>query len=178
MSLVQLILKGRGQIRAQNIMLSAPGSVEQPIHTDSQWDKRRNRNPAPHYLTVLIPLVDQDLQTGGTRLYPGTHRDARLQPLFEGGTVRAFEKPQKAGVALVFDGLLQHHGTANTTSDFDRYFYYMAISTGVDPNTEVTGTTWKFKGQKTSKDLREQALQDAYRAMKVQEGVSTTTKMG
>ena len=75
MSLVQLILKGRGQIRAQNIMLSAPGSVEQPIHTDSQWDKRRNRNPAPHYLTVLIPLVDQDLQTGGTRLHPGTHRD-------------------------------------------------------------------------------------------------------
>ena len=167
LSLVQLFLKGRGQIRAQNIMLSAPGSAEQPVHTDSQWPARE-RNPAPHYLTVLIPLTDQNLETGGTRVYPGTHRDARLQPLFEGGTVHHVENPQKAGTALVFDGLLQHHGTANVTADFDRYFYYMAICIGADPNTEVTGTNWKFKGEKTGKEIRQQALRDAQRAgMKV-----------
>ena len=176
LSLVQFLLKGRGQIRAQNIMLSAPGSVEQPVHTDSQWSNRSARNPGPHYLTVLIPLTDQDLQTGGTRVYPGTHRDARLAPLHEGGTVRPVEQPQKAGTALVFDGLLQHHGTANVTKDFDRYFYYMAICIGADPNTEVTGTNWK-KGGKSKKEIRAQAMEDAKRAMKQSEpGLSESIK--
>ena len=59
-------------------MLSEPGSARQPIHTDSNWDGHRNRDPRPHYFTILIPLTDQDLETGGTRVYPGTHRDINL----------------------------------------------------------------------------------------------------
>jgi hypothetical protein len=43
-----------------------------------------------------------------------------LSPQFEGGTVVAVEKPQKRGTAIVFDGLLQHHGTANITSTTSR----------------------------------------------------------
>lgn len=116
LNLVQYMLKGRGVIRAQNIMLSAPGSINQPVHTDSQWGTRTVRNPKPHYLTILIALTNQDLQTGGTKVYPGTHRDARLAPQFEGGTVVGVEKPQTRGTAIVFDGLLQHHGTANVTN--------------------------------------------------------------
>ena len=56
------------------------------------------------------------METGGTRVYPGTHRDARLSPQFEGGTIKYEEKPQTRGTAIVFDGLLQHHGTANVTN--------------------------------------------------------------
>ena len=109
------MLKGRGIIRAQNVMLSAPGSINQPVHTDSQWGNRR-KNPKPHYLTVLIALTDQDLLTGGTKVYPGSHRDSRLAPRFEGGTVVGVEEPQSKGTAIVFDGLLLHHGTANVTN--------------------------------------------------------------
>ena len=55
------------------------------------------------------------METGGTRVYPGTHRDINLGAKVNGGTVEHVENPQKAGDALVFDGLLQHHGTENVS---------------------------------------------------------------
>jgi hypothetical protein len=79
LNLVQYMLKGRGIIRAQNVMLSAPGSINQPVHTDSQWSNRPTRNPKPHYLTVLIALTDQDLLTGGTKVYPGKNSSNHQQ---------------------------------------------------------------------------------------------------
>ena len=112
---VQYLLNKRGSVKTHNVMLSEPGSARQPIHTDSNWDGHRNRDPRPHYFTILIPLTDQDLETGGTRVYPGTHRDINLGAKVNGGTVEHVENPQKAGDALVFDGLLQHHGTENVS---------------------------------------------------------------
>jgi len=170
---VQFLLNRRGSIKTQNVMLSEPGSVTQPIHTDSNWEGHRQRDPRPHYFTILIPFTDQDLETGGTRVYPGTHRDAKLGAKTNGGTIEGVENPQKAGDALVFDGLLQHHGTENVTGQKkkiatcndsngnsentdvylctqkrNRYFYYMAIAIGADPNTYVTGKSGTFKKHK------------------------------
>ena len=142
---VQFLLSNRGTIRTQNIMLSEPGSQRQPIHTDSNWDRHCKRDPKPHYYTILIPFVDQNKFTGGTMLYPETHRTTKLAAVEDGGSVKGIEPPQKAGNALVFDGLLQHRGTENVSGEegkgdpVDRYFYYMAICIGKDPNTYVTG---------------------------------------
>ena len=167
---VQYLLNHRGKIKTQNVMLSEPGSARQPIHTDSNWEGKRQRDPRPHYFTILIPLTDQDLETGGTRIFPGTHRDVNLGAKENGGTIEGVENPQKAGDALVFDGLLQHHGTENVTGQEkksdgndgssnsltitkkrNRYFYYMAIAVGADPNTYVTGKSGTFKRQKKRK---------------------------
>merc|ERR1711974_109189 len=113
----------------QNVMLSEPGATCQEVHTDSSWRGRAQRDPKPHYFTVLVPLVDQDAQTGGTRLFPRTHRDVASTAVEAGGSVRGVEEPMRAGDALVFDGLLQHFGTANGTGrgglePVKRYFYY------------------------------------------------------
>jgi hypothetical protein len=170
---VQFLLNHRGSIKTQNVMLSEPGSVRQPIHTDSNWEGHRQRDPRPHYFTILIPLTDQDLETGGTRVYPGTHRDVNLGAKVNGGTIEGVENPQKAGDALVFDGLLHHHGTENVTGrkkkvegrndsngsssnsksflytkKRNRYFFYMAIAVGADPNTYVTGNSGTVKRKK------------------------------
>ena len=125
----------------ENIMLSASGSSCQPVHTDSSWQGKRRKNPAPHYYTVLIPLVNQDKFTGGTRIYPGTHLDSTALTVDDGGLIPGIEDPQMAGDALIFDGLLQHCGTPNVSDSpvVDRYFYYAAVCRGKDPNTEVTG---------------------------------------
>ena len=67
------------------------------------------------------------------------------------------ENPQEAGTAMVFDGLLLHHGTGNISTG-RRFFYYMAISTKPDPNTEVTG--FAISRGRSSKAWRQQARRD------------------
>jgi hypothetical protein len=131
-------------IKTQNIMLSESGSVRQPIHIDSSWAGRKKCNPVPHYYTILVALVDQDEFTGGTRMWPGTHLLEECEIVDE-----AFVDPKcRAGDAVIFDGLLAHCGTENTTGfarvpgsgeKRDRYFYYLAIGRGKDANTLVTG---------------------------------------
>lgn len=134
----------RGKFRTHDILLSKSGSERQQIHTDSWWTGRTTRNPSTKYLTVLIPLTVQDKVTGGTRVWPGTHR---LKDAFVGETnfVDCIEPLLRVGDALVFDGLLSHCGMENLSGIVDslprdRYFYYAAFSSIHDPNTEVTGT--------------------------------------
>lgn len=125
-----------------NVMVSRPGSYLQPVHTDSSWDRRRRSNPRPHYYTILVALTRHDEHTGGTRLYPGTHRceDAVTD------TIEPVSLVLNAGDALVFDGLLLHCGMPNLSGSpghgapTERYMYYTAMSTNrVDENTRVTG---------------------------------------
>ena len=141
MKLISYMLKGRFSSSTRNIMLSEPGSSCQDVHTDSSWAGKRQRNPAPHYYTVLIPLVNQTKETGGTRLYPGTHLDSTARIEGDGGLIKGVEDPQSAGDAIVFDGLLQHCGTANVSFSppIDRYFFYAAFCRGRDANVDVTG---------------------------------------
>jgi len=131
-------LIGNGRIRTQDIMLSKPGSTEQRVHTDSSWDNKKMRNPRIHYLTILISLTPQTAFTGGTRVWPQTHRmnHGTIDWDFYADMIEPLLKP---GDAIAFDGLLTHCGMRNS-SDTDRYFYYAAFSDTHDPNTDVTGS--------------------------------------
>mmetsp|Transcript_14865 Transcript_14865/g.24198 ORF Transcript_14865/g.24198 Transcript_14865/m.24198 type:complete len:427 (+) Transcript_14865:194-1474(+) len=129
----------KGSIRTQDIMLSRPGSVEQRAHTDSSWDGRAMTNPRIHYLTILIPLTRQDARTGGTRVWPKSHRGA--ENIDWADSIDMIGPKLNVGDALVFDGLLTHCGMANKSKKKDRYFYYAAFASGHDPNTDVTGVS-------------------------------------
>ena len=129
------------------------------------------------------PFVAQNKATGGTRVYPGTHRNASINPPHSAGVelvvfyiyryiprescsqfdllpltslTKGVELDMEAGDAIIFDGLLQHQGTENTTASppVERYFYYVAVCTGEDPNTEVTGKTATTSAPKRRKAKR------------------------
>jgi ectoine hydroxylase-related dioxygenase (phytanoyl-CoA dioxygenase family) len=127
------------KIRTQNVMLSAPGSERQPVHTDSSWSGCPHLDPVPHYVTVLIPLTEQDDETGGTRLWPKSHRDFNMVLGLKDGFVDMVRPRIDVGDALIFDGLLSHCGMENVSKSRDRYFFYLAFSSRHDPNTDVTG---------------------------------------
>ncbi|GBG24124.1 Dioxygenase andA [Hondaea fermentalgiana] len=136
MAFVKYLCRG-GKLRTQDIMLSTPGSTDQRCHTDSCWKGRDEINPKTHYMTVLIPLTVQDEETGGTRVWPKSHR--RIDALeWDKDFVDMVEPRLKRGDALVFDGLLSHLGMRNISTR-NRYFYYAAFSNCHDPNTDVTG---------------------------------------
>ena len=107
---------------------------------------------SPAHNLSRSPVHIFDCATGGTRVYPGTHRNASINPPYSAGV----ELDMEAGDAIIFDGLLQHQGTENTTVSppVERYFYYVAICTGEDPNTEVTGKTASTSAPKRRKAKR------------------------
>jgi len=134
----------RGKWRTHDILLSKPASSRQVVHTDSSWEGKRKRNPPIHYITILIPLTVQDKVTGGTRVWPRSHRDKNAD-VSSTNYIDTIEPLLKIGDALVFDGLLSHCGMENNSGILDgvprdRYFYYGAFATGHDPNTDVTGS--------------------------------------
>ena len=129
-------------LRKTQRALRARTQVLQPVHTDSDWGKRKKQNPRPHYYTILIALSPHNKHTGGTKLYPGSHRDVSIEP----DESKATHLDLNPGDALVFDGLLLHCGMPNLSGttghgeEQDRFLYYTAISTDrVDANTQVTG---------------------------------------
>lgn len=129
----------KATLRTENVMLSEPGSERQVIHIDSAWEGFSFVDPLPHYITLLIPLTVQDEETGGTRVWPKSHRDYHRGIRPSEGYVDMVEPLLNVGDALVFDGLLSHCGLENKSKDRDRYFFYLAVSTRHDPNTDSTG---------------------------------------
>jgi ectoine hydroxylase-related dioxygenase (phytanoyl-CoA dioxygenase family) len=129
----------KATVRTENVMLSAPGSERQVIHVDSAWEAVSFVDPLPHYITVLVPLTVQDEETGGTRIWPKSHRNYHNGISPTEGYVDMVEPLLNVGDALVFDGLLSHCGLENKSKDRDRYFFYLAFSSRHDPNTDSTG---------------------------------------
>lgn len=134
------VLCPQGRFRTQNVLLSRPGSTQQKVHTDSAWSESvAAENPAPHYITVLVPLTKQTAETGGTRVWPGSHRSFNYTILNDPTKYVDTVSPLvEVGDALVFDGLLSHCGMANRSHE-DRFFFYSSFSKGHDPNVDVTG---------------------------------------
>ena len=115
----------RGEMRTTNILLSVPGSERQPIHVDSSWEGKASKDPAPHYITILIPLTEPKVECGGTRLWPRSHKSALFEATHENKAsyVDAVSPFVESGDALIFDGLLAHCGLENQSSS-DRFFFY------------------------------------------------------
>ena len=129
----------KARVTTENIMLSAPGAARQGVHTDSSWELYRSRGKPPiHYITVLIPLTEQTIETGGTRVWPRSHLNSSMEVSQDTGFIDMLSPKLKVGDALFFDGLLAHCGLENTSEILERYFFYLAFSTKFDENTSVT----------------------------------------
>jgi ectoine hydroxylase-related dioxygenase (phytanoyl-CoA dioxygenase family) len=88
-----------------------PGERAQPIHPDDLVMTVPRPHP-PLMCTSLWALTDFTDANGATRLLPGTHREAQIDPKRP-----SIPAEMRAGSVLVIDGGLWHGGGANTTAD-------------------------------------------------------------
>jgi len=93
-------------------VIAYPGAKTQHTHRDHPMlfgsDELDSQVP-PYAVTVLIPLIDLNSETGSTQLWEGSHRVGRLKELTGQPTV---SEPQ-AGSCLAFDYRIYHRGTPN-----------------------------------------------------------------
>lgn len=88
-------------------VVANPGAGEQKQHRDHLplFNDSVAAALPPYAITVVVPLIDLDEQTGTTRLFPGT---------LHGGEGKAGVLPYVArGDCFMMDYRLLHHGTAN-----------------------------------------------------------------
>ncbi|KAL1503018.1 hypothetical protein AB1Y20_011087 [Prymnesium parvum] len=123
MPLVKAALGGDAQLVHFGCMLSFPGSVTQPWHSDGPHI-RSGGSPSfvapPHALNVFVPLVDLSTANGATEYVPGSQFD------FDVKNAPCTPTP-KAGAALLFDYRLKHRGHGNSTN-LERPLIYMTYA--------------------------------------------------
>jgi Phytanoyl-CoA dioxygenase (PhyH) len=94
-------------------VVSQPGSQDQHVHSDIGpglfGDESVETGLPPYGITVIVPLVDMNAETGSTRVWPGTHR----MPLAQLHDVTPEDPVVPRGSALLFDYRLQHGGVGN-----------------------------------------------------------------
>jgi ectoine hydroxylase-related dioxygenase (phytanoyl-CoA dioxygenase family) len=125
-----------------------PGSQQQHIHRDHDPLFRNGRIDMwlpPHAVTVVIPLVDIDLNCGTTAVWEGSHRAQNatevLRQLKQTGDLTHATLPTpKMGDCYLMDYRLVHAGTANN-SDRSRTIMYLVYSRAWFRDTA------NFKGQ-------------------------------
>ncbi|MDA7618047.1 MAG: phytanoyl-CoA dioxygenase family protein [Verrucomicrobiota bacterium] len=145
---LQRILVEQIIIQSFGIVTSMPGSQTQHIHQDhpdlfqemSQFSKLM-----PCYaITVAIPLVDFNEQTGTTAIWPGSHKNNKMVPDGKShqceGAVTSY--PQ-TGDCVMWDFRTHHCGTPNLTSR-ERPLLYLTVSR---PWFDDTYNFEKWKGR-------------------------------
>jgi hypothetical protein len=103
-------------IGAVSTVISFPGSPQQFVHRDSPslFDDLAVDVELPTYaLTVLVPMVDANTETGSTRVWPGTHRVVDLE--------QAQRMPSESpdvpfGSILMTDSRVVHCGSPNRSN--------------------------------------------------------------
>ena len=98
-------------------VVSQPGSEDQHVHNDGGrdglfGDSNNEGNLPPYAITVIVPLVDMDSETGTTRVWPGSHR-------LSGEDLHSVEPEDplvRRGSALLMDYRLHHGGLANRSA--------------------------------------------------------------
>ena len=114
-----LILNSLGSV------VSLPGSDDQHVHRDHpniynswrgyRWSEKQTRISMPPYaVTMGIPLVDLNEQTGNTRYWPGTHLSA-VEPE-DLPTNSGVDLYTQIGACILFDYRIIHAGVANKSS--------------------------------------------------------------
>jgi len=89
-------------------MLSIPGSVVQPWHSDGEHLSESQHLP-PHCLNIFIPLIDLTMQNGPTQFIPTSH--INFDTKNSSVVITA-----KAGQCILFDYRLRHRGLANKSN--------------------------------------------------------------
>ena len=102
-------------INAFNAVTSLPGSRIQHLHANHPelfWDASLDNVMPPFCVTLAVPLVDLNAETGTTRFYPGsqkrTNDTAPKTPCFDPEVPR--------GSAILFDSRIRHRGLANKSA--------------------------------------------------------------
>lgn len=105
-------------IDSYGIVLSLPGSKDQRLHHDGGLFGNQIDRILPVYaITVVIPLIEMNTETGSTKVWPGTHRsvirDAENQDL---SNLTGHIMPLvKEGSSIIWDYRTMHLGRENTS---------------------------------------------------------------
>jgi hypothetical protein len=113
--LLPLLGEVLGEVRLQNfgVVVSLPGAAAQYVHRDGpELFGTASEQSLPTYaVTVAIPLVDADEQTGTTSVWPGSHRASSFDHL------EPVEPYVTRGTAILWDYRVRHGGQPNRTSE-------------------------------------------------------------
>ncbi|MHA6265115.1 phytanoyl-CoA dioxygenase family protein [Arenibacterium sp. CAU 1754] len=106
---------------------SFPGAPDQFLHRDAKQlfgkDNQADHDLPPYSITMLVPLVDANAETGSTRVWPGTHHVAGTE---EGLKTGSIDPEVRVGSVLLTDGRVLHRGIANR-SDRIRPLLYLTF---------------------------------------------------
>ena len=124
-------LLGRCVISSFGSVVAFPGAEDQAIHFDHPplFESEAECSQLPPYaITVVIPLVDIDYETGSTGIWEGTHKskNARqlLQQLSENPTWEGSAQPlPRVGDVYLMDYRVIHGGMANQSQTIRPIFY-------------------------------------------------------
>ena len=118
------------QLNSFTIVVSYPGAPVQQIHRDHGHlfasDPSLGPNLPVYAVNVVVPLIDVDLNTGPTAVWPGSHRwPTSIQP--QPGDMRAC--PLRRGDCMLLDYRTLHTGLPNQ-STHARPILYMVYARG------------------------------------------------
>jgi ectoine hydroxylase-related dioxygenase (phytanoyl-CoA dioxygenase family) len=123
LQLLAALFEGEFTCRMYNTNLSAPGSLDQPVHVDvgTILDDGTPRNA--QNVSVQVLLCDFTLENGSTELWPGTHRYACQKGEVDFINRTARELPSMrasypAGSIFLRDPSVWHRGMGNRTNEW------------------------------------------------------------
>ena len=129
------LLGSQFSISSFGSVVTLPGAEDQPIHFDHpplfESEKDCNSLP-PHAITVVVPLVDIEEETGSTAIWEGSHRkagarDQLVSLMSEPSWSGSVHPLPKLGDAYLMDYRVIHGGMANS-SDQARPILYLVYS--------------------------------------------------
>lgn len=111
-------------IGAMSVIVSFPGACDQRIHRDNEPlygpDYHRDVELPPYALTMLVPLVDCNLETGCTRVWPKSHKLGTQNDM---DSIEPLDPEVKVGNIMMTDSKLIHLGAANVSQQHRPVLY-------------------------------------------------------
>jgi len=166
MPILKSLLSEHVRIASFGAVVAWPGAEAQPIHLDHPplFETHQQTEILPPYaVTLVVPLVDVNEDTGPTAIWPGTHcspdRLQRLQKLITLPDYSDAEKPTtKLGDAYMMDYRVIHGGLPNN-SDTIRPILYLVYSRpwfrdGFNFSSQPSVQISKKQRKKVPKELR------------------------
>lgn len=131
--ILQTLLHRQLLIQSFGIVSACPGSKRQPLHVDHnelfEEMEGLGRMLPSYAITVAIPLIDFNEQTGTTAIWPGSHMNTNAVPdsdeevTFENAVLPS----PSVGDCMLWDFRTWHCGTPNLT-DIQRPLIYLSVT--------------------------------------------------
>jgi ectoine hydroxylase-related dioxygenase (phytanoyl-CoA dioxygenase family) len=125
--LVRSLLGEDAQLKYCGLIISFPGSTDQPWHGDGPHLFGARQLP-PHGINVFIPLHDITKEHGPTEFLPGSHRVSHAlgtnEAIMARSNIESVGPLLEVGSSLLYDYRVLHRGTHNCTN-VSRLMFYM-----------------------------------------------------